>query len=412
MRISARRASRGAPPRRNPVPVRSAVLATLSAVLAPLPPPALAASADLASSIAALRSVGPEGRGNAAAAAAWANLGKADPTHLPALLAAMNGASDLARNWLFAAADSVTDQALRSASPLPVPDIADFLLDTTNDPRPRRLALDLLARADAATVDIVLPGLIDDPSPEIRREAVQRLMDQAAKALADGRRPAASVLYQQALAFARDADQIEALTKPLGDLGRPVNLVHQLGFITKWKVIGPFDNTAGAGFNKPFPPELERDFGAEYDGKEGKVRWKDYASDHPMGMVDFNKACAPLKEVAGYAFTEFHADAPRAAEIRLGSKNGWKVWFNDEFLFGRDEYHRGAELDQYRLPVQLRPGRNTLLVKVTQNEQKEDWTVEWEYQLRITDPSGRVIRSAPAPAGLHAASAPQTPSHP
>jgi hypothetical protein len=115
-----------------------------------------------------------------------------------------------------------------------------------------------------------------------------------------------------------------------------------------------------------------------------------------MGMVDFNKAYAPLKEVTGYAFTEFHSDARRPAEIRIGCKNGWKLWFNGRYLFGRDEYHRGAELDQYRLPIQLRPGRNTLLVKLTQNEQKEDWTVEWEFQLRITDPTGRVIRSAPA----------------
>ena len=34
-------------------------------------------------------------------------------------------------------------------------------------------------------------------------------------------------------------------------------------------------------------------------------------------------------------------------------------------------------------------------MKLTQNEQKEEWTVEWEFQLRVTDPTGRVIRSAP-----------------
>ena len=160
-----------------------------------------------------------------------------------------------------------------------------------------------------------------------------------------------------------------------------------------WKVIGPFDNTGGAGFEKAFAPETELKFDAEYDGKEGKVRWKDFESAHEMGMVDFNKAYAPLKEVTGYAFTEFHSDAPRPAEIRIGCKNGWKVWFNGKYLFGRDEYHTGAEIDQFRLPVELKAGKNVILVKCTQNEQTEDWTKEWEFQLRVTDAQGTPIVS-------------------
>jgi len=360
-------------------------------------------AADLASAIEALRRVGPEGRGHAAAAAAWSSLSQSDASHLTALLSAMDGAGDLPRNWLFTAANAIVDRSLKAGTPLPLPSLADFLLNTAHDPRARRLAFDLIARADTALAEVLIPGLLDDPSTELRREAVQRLIDRAHKTLAEGRKDAASVLFQQASAFARDADQIEALTKPLKDLGRPVDLVKQLGFLTQWKVIGPFDNTGGAGFDRVFAPESELKFDAEYDGKDGKVRWKDFASTHEMGMVDLNKAYAPLKEVSGYAFTEFHSETPRPAEIRLGCKNGWKVWFNGKYLFGRDEYHRGAELDQYKLPVQLQPGRNTLLVKLTQNEQKEDWTVEWEFQLRITDPNGRVIRSNPAGVNVGAA---------
>ncbi|MEZ5327020.1 MAG: hypothetical protein R3F19_18375 [Verrucomicrobiales bacterium] len=39
--------------------------------------------------------------------------------------------------------------------------------------------------------------------------------------------------------------------------------------------------------------------------------------------------------------------APEAA----GSKNAWKIWLNGELIFGRDEYHRGAAIDQIPLPV-------------------------------------------------------------
>ncbi len=89
----------------------------------------------------------------------------------------------------------------------------------------------------------------------------------------------------------------------------------------------------------------------------------------------------------------FWSETSRPVEIRLGCKNGWKVWLNGQFIFGRDEYHRAAEMDQYRLPVQLTAGRNTLRVKCCQNEQTEDWTKEWEFQLRVTDAEGTPVFS-------------------
>jgi hypothetical protein len=101
-----------------------------------------------------------------------------------------------------------------------------------------------------------------------------------------------------------------------------------------------------------------------------------------------------LKEVTGYAYTEFDSAEERDAQIRLGCKNGWKVWLNGELLFARDEYHRGAKLDQYKLPVRLKKGKNAILVKLCQNEQTEQWTVEWQFQLRVCDATGTAIAEA------------------
>lgn len=353
--------------------------------------------ADLSSALQSLKGLGPEGRGNSEAARGWAEIASASAADLPVLLSEMDSAGDLARNYLFAAASAVAERDLAAGKPLPVAALGDFLLDTRHAARSRRLAYELLARADAATAEALLPGFLDDPAAELRRDAVQRVMDRAGAILAEGRTNAAGVVYQQALAYARDGDQIEALVKPLKEMGRTVDLVHQLGFLTRWRVIGPFDNTGRAGFDRVFPPETEQKFDASYEGKEGRVTWKEFSGTHEFGMVDFNKAIAPLKDSTGYGYTEFESDAARPAELRLGCKNGWKIWFNGRLLFGRDEYHRGAEMDQYRLPVELKAGRNTLLVKLTQNEEKEEWTVEWEFQLRITDPTGRVIRPGSTP---------------
>ncbi len=111
-------------------------------------------------------------------------------------------------------------------------------------------------------------------------------------------------------------------------------------------------------------------------------------------MVDMNQPYGKLKEVTAYASTDFVSDRAQSVELRLGGKNSWKVWLNGKLLFGRDEYHFDSEVDQYSMPAPLQSGRNTILVKVCQNEQVEDWTTEWEFQLRITDSLGTPIVAA------------------
>lgn len=360
--------------------------ASLVSAPAALPP-------DLAAAVQTLRAVGPEGRGNADATAAWKKLATADATAVPALLAAMDGANDYALNWLRAAVEAIAQREAAAGRKAKPADLEAFLLDTRHHPRARRMAFEMIAQADPAKARQLLPGFANDPSPELRRDAVQQLADAAALSVTSDK-PAAIAGYQGALVHAREADQVDALAKKLGELGEKVDLQKTFGWVTKWKLAGPFDNTGGAGFAKAFPPEQQVDYAAEYDGKDAKARWVDYATKSDYGLVDFNQPFTQLKEVTGYAATEFWSDTARPAEIRLGCKNGWKVWHNGRFLFGRDEYHRGTEMDHYRMPIELQAGKNVILVKCCQNEQKEDWTVEWEFQLRVTDPLGTPIHSS------------------
>ena len=161
-----------------------------------------------------------------------------------------------------------------------------------------------------------------------------------------------------------------------------------------WKVIAPFNNSERKGFDEVYPPEQKLDFAASYPGKGKDAKWADFTSTDEYGKIDFNKPFGMEKEVVGYAAAEFVSKEARPAEIRIGCKNGWKVWLNGKLLFARDEYHRGAKLDQYKLPCELLAGKNVILVKCCQNEQKETWTVEWEFQLRVCDATGTAILAA------------------
>jgi hypothetical protein len=275
---------------------------------------------------------------------------------------------------------------------LPLTALLTFLDDHNQDPQARWLAYHWVGRQDPARAEALAPRMLDDPSNALRREGVTRLLREAADLQSGGRTADAVAQYRRALEAARDPDQVQTIAQTLRGLGQTVNLQDVFGWVADWQIIGPFHNTGRAGFEQVFPPETEHRPEAEYEGKSGKVRWRALQTTDDYGMVDFNKPLGALKEVTGYAWARFDAPTSGPAELRLGCKNAWKIWFNGQFIFGRDEYHRGAEIDQYRLPIELKAGRNTILVKLCQNEQVEDWTVEWEFQLRVTDPTGKPIR--------------------
>jgi hypothetical protein len=302
----------------------------------------------------------------------------------------MGKGTPVADNWLRLAGDAIVQNALSSGKPLPISEMEAFLRDTSRPASGRRLAFDVIRQADSGKADNLEPSLIQDPVQELRRGAVQRLIDAAKVKSAEE----AKAIYLQALSAVRDEDQTSFLAGELKKMGVPVDLPRHFGFLMKWHVIGPFDNTERKGFDTAFPPEQEIKLGATYDGKEKPVKWQAFESQDEYGKIDLNKPLGMLKEVTGYAVNTFESPVERDVELRLGCKDAWKVWLNGELLFGRDEYHRGQQMDQYKMKAHLKKGANTILVKCCQNEQKEEWTVEWEFQLRVCDAAGTAVASS------------------
>ena len=352
------------------------------------------------SEISTILKVGPEAAHNGEAAKAVATLSRARAEQLPRLFEAMNAANEIAANYLRSAVDTIVDRALAAKEALPLSEVRAFLGNTANNPRARRLAYEILARVKPEEARELLPGFANDPSVELRLEAVELLLASANDLKEAKNNEGAASAYQRALDAARDQKQIEKIASELKSLGKTVDLPRHFGFLMQWKVIGPFDNTGLAGFETVYPPEKEGEWTSEYDGKSGKVRWMDVSTNEDYGKLDLNPVLGELKEVTGYATTEFNSPVDGPAELRLGCKNGWKIWLNGQFVFGRDEYHRGARIDQYRLPVTLKKGPNRILLKVCQNADVKDWTKEWEFQLRVCDATGTAILATDRPPTL------------
>jgi hypothetical protein len=357
-----------------------------------------APTAKLAKALQVLQAVEPKGVDNQAASKAWREVSAADAAQLTVVLAAIDEAGPLGANWISAAVQAIADNRLKQGAKLPADDLETFVLDVKHAPRGRRLAFEWLVRADDTAADRLTPGFLHDPSPELRRDAVARLLDEA-DALVKAESPEeAHKIYDKALAGACDLDQVQRLKAALEKLGEKVDLPKHFGFITRWKLIGPFDNTDEKAFDVVYPPEEAMDLAGEYEGKplDDKpriVKWIDHETKDDYGIVDLNQALGKANGVVAYAWAEFDSPRDQPAELRLGRDNAAKIWLNGALVHEHRVYHSGAEMDQFVGRGRLRAGRNVILVKVLQNEQKEDWAQTWGFQLRVCDATGVAVRS-------------------
>src|SRR5947209_38548 len=94
-----------------------------------------APAADVKALVRTIDAVGPEGAGIAEAARAWRELSRLPAADLPKLLAAFDGASPTAANWLCAAVDAVVHREKTAGRSLPKSDLESFLNDQKHSGR-------------------------------------------------------------------------------------------------------------------------------------------------------------------------------------------------------------------------------------------------------------------------------------
>ncbi len=350
---------------------------------------------ELSSLFMAIKSVDHEGKGHQRARLAIQELQKRDASALIPILIALDDANPLASNWLRNAFETIAARTLEEGKPLPEEALLNFLRKTSHRPASRRMVFEWLQKIGSDQADEMIDMFINDPSDELRREAVGRYIKQAEKIAKDSPDDLKSrcAFYRKALLGASDNDQVRKIIKGLKQCGEDIDLQYHYGFLNTWYLIGPFNNKQGVGFAQVYPPEKEINLTAAYDGQLGEVTWKKYQTDDPYGILDIARQVAPHKGAVEYAYTEFFSEKEQPVEFRLATPNAWKLWVNGKLLFEREEYHRGTAFDQYRVPGTLKKGKNSILLKICQNEQTQDWAQRWQFQFRVCNPYGMAIHS-------------------
>lgn len=154
-------------------------------------------------------------------------------------------------------------------------------------------------------------------------------------------------------------------------------------YITSWQVAGPYRQAGkdfSALFGIPFPPETSA----------AEVQWRPLPpsadASRPYAM-DLLKALGG-EQVVAYArtFLNNQSSSPCSVLFELGSDDGVKLWLNGK-LVHENNVARALQPGADKVRASLQPGRNELLLKVTQNNQG------WEFCLRALKPDGTLLEN-------------------
>lgn len=363
----------------------------LGSLLAPM---AIAEDA-INDAVAALRQAGGKGAGFEQAIPAAERLRKLPVDQLPRLLDGVADVNPVAENWF----RGVVFDVARGTTPPATEMLVDYAMDRSNNAAGRGLAMELIRRQDSELAARLIDKCLEDPSLPLREMAVEQAIGRAEELRRQDNTAAAIDLYRESLVAARHPRQLSRIVETLGKLGQEVSTADAFALIKSWHSVAPFDNVDGVGFDAVYSPESQFvstgsvDLDAKHDGKNGVAVWRSIAASDDSGVVDLASAYNKEKGAVAYLYTEFESSRTRPVEVRLGCINANKVWVNGKPVMANEVYHSGSMLDQYIAKCQLEKGTNRILLKVCENEQTEPWAQEWQFQFRLTDPTGKGLRS-------------------
>jgi hypothetical protein len=151
-------------------------------------------------------------------------------------------------------------------------------------------------------------------------------------------------------------------------------------WLKSWMVCGAFPLQQHTDPNKLWDhlPGFETDYLKKYGGEtnlavkagdvvkygKGSAKWKYYES--PDSTINLVTAISKASPVCAYAYTEVSASESGLWLLSFGTNDGGRLWVNGEQMWDYPSM-RGLKPDNDRVPVFLKKGKNTLLLKVEQH---------------------------------------------
>jgi HEAT repeat protein len=242
------------------------------------------------------------------------------------------------------------------------------LLACASTPDQKRKVLAGLGEVPDAESLQAIAGTLTDPA--VRNEAARAAV-KVATALPGSQTLLCEETLKKALAAADEEGTREAVHAALKQIQDNAD------YVTNWQVAGPYrqtDKDYAALFEIAFPPE---------SANAQTVGWKTLPAGVDPKRPWVMDLLKPLggQQCVAYARTWIHSDRQCGATIELGSDDGVKLWLNDKPVYALNTA-RPLSPGSDKIDVNLHPGWNSLLLKVTQNNQG------WEFCVRLRNRDG------------------------
>ncbi len=153
-----------------------------------------------------------------------------------------------------------------------------------------------------------------------------------------------------------------------GKVRESLELMGSFDFITDYLACGPFDNAEKRGHDRTYGPEESFAPSENYDGRNRQVSWEPIPVRSEWGYVDLKSYVRPWSESTTYLAAVIESDRQARARLRVGHAGALKAWINGTPAINSNRYH-GPFPDQVASQIELREGKNLLLLKVSSGEQ-------------------------------------------
>jgi len=317
-----------------------------------------------------------EARVRHAALGALAESGLAEG--MPALIAAAEKTSGADKTLAVTSLRTLSDALRRQGSPQAGKAFnALYRLSQTDDQR--RQAMEGIKTFPTPEAFELIRGAMTNP--QLIESASASLAGVARVLLDAGRTGEANEALQLLIDKAASPEAIQKLIQMSGAIANRTDLPRRLGFVTSWTMVGPFPWSASEAFKKININEPQVDPTSTYKVGDKELRWKAVKTQDLAGVVDLTGAFGVQAGCVAYGVAEITVPAACEAVARMGSDDGIKLWVNGQVAH-ENNVDRGLQLDQDKAKVQLKAGKNTLLVEVTQGGGG------WNFCLRLTQSDG------------------------
>jgi len=183
------------------------------------------------------------------------------------------------------------------------------------------------------------------------------------------------ILWKSRIGLAKYYDRNNMPDKAMEQM-RQTGIIHE----NVWMVLGPFDNTAGIGYNTEYIREdiAQINLTAKYEGVNEQISWGKFTDSVYDGFIDLG---SNNNWRVSYAYATVTSPDDREVFFRFSSDDQSKIWLNGTEVFS-DTNAKTAIFDRNTIPITLKAGKNTVLVKVCNEE------MSWGFYLRVTDADG------------------------